>query len=136
MYMCIHVPVCVNVHLILDIIKGISINRYITVFLFFQGLYGPMICLVLVGYANCNKDAAIGLLCGAVGLNGAVYSGYMNSHLDLAPNFAGTLMGITNTFATIPGFVAPQVVGMLIDGHVSLAGLCIGHFIIYLFLFF
>ncbi|XP_042865549.1 putative inorganic phosphate cotransporter [Penaeus japonicus] len=81
------------------------------------GLYGPMICLVLVGYADCNKDAAIGLLCGAVGLNGAVYSGYMNSHLDLAPNFAGTLMGITNTFATIPGFVAPQVVGMLISGH-------------------
>ncbi|XP_069941800.1 sialin isoform X2 [Cherax quadricarinatus] len=80
------------------------------------GIYGPMVCIVLAGYAGCNRDAAIGLLCGAVGLNGAVYSGYMNSHLDIAPNFAGTLMGITNTAATIPGFVAPQVVGYLIKG--------------------
>ncbi|XP_064103173.1 putative inorganic phosphate cotransporter [Macrobrachium nipponense] len=80
------------------------------------GFYGPMVCLVLVGYAGCNKNAAIALLCGAVGLNGAVYSGYMNSHLDIAPNFAGTLMGITNTAATVPGFLAPQIVGILITG--------------------
>lgn len=81
------------------------------------GFYGPMVCLILVGYAGCNKNAAIGLLCGAVGLNGAVYSGYMNSHLDIAPNFAGTLMGITNTAATVPGFLAPQIVGILIAGE-------------------
>ncbi|XP_042238110.1 sialin-like isoform X2 [Homarus americanus] len=80
------------------------------------GIYGPMICLVLVGYAGCHKDAAIALLCGAVGLNGATLSGYINSHLDIAPNFAGTLMGITNTAATIPGFLAPQLVGYLITG--------------------
>ncbi|XP_068248075.1 putative inorganic phosphate cotransporter [Palaemon carinicauda] len=84
------------------------------------GFYGPMVCLILVGYAGCNKDAAIALLCGAVGLNGAVYSGYMNSHLDIAPNFAGTLMGITNTAATVPGFLAPQIVGMLISGKETL----------------
>ncbi|KAK7082383.1 hypothetical protein SK128_002997 [Halocaridina rubra] len=81
------------------------------------GIYGPMICLVLVGYAGCDKDKAIALLCGAVGLNGGTYSGYMNSHLDIAPNFAGTLMGITNTVATIPGFLAPIVVGYLINGN-------------------
>lgn len=81
------------------------------------GIYGPMVCLILVGYAGCNKVTAIALLCGAVGLNGAVYSGYMNSHLDIAPNFAGTLMGITNTAATAPGFLAPQVVGYLINGR-------------------
>ncbi|KAK7082379.1 hypothetical protein SK128_002993 [Halocaridina rubra] len=83
------------------------------------GMYGPMICTILVGYAGCNKYMAIGLLCGALGLIGGTYSGFRNSHLDIAPNFAGTLMGITNTAATIPGFLAPQVTGYLINGNVG-----------------
>ena len=88
-------------------------------FLPHKGIYIPMVCIVLVGYAGCNADAAIALLCCAVTANGAVYSGYMNSHLDIAPNFAGTLMGLTNAFATIPGFLAPQVVGYIINGQVT-----------------
>ncbi|KAG0719988.1 putative inorganic phosphate cotransporter [Chionoecetes opilio] len=80
------------------------------------GIYGPMVCIVLVGYAGCNRGLAILLLCLGVGLNGAVYSGYMGSHIDIAPNFAGTLMGITNCAATVPGFLAPMVVGALVDG--------------------
>jgi len=32
---------------------------------------------------------------------------------------AGTLMGITNMIATIPGFVSPTIVGVLTDGDVS-----------------
>ena len=78
-----------------------------------------MICIVLVGYAGCNRTMAILLLCLAMGTNGASFSGYINSHLDIAPNFAGTLMGLTNGAATVPGFVAPMVVGALINGEVS-----------------
>jgi len=33
--------------------------------------------------------------------------------------FAGTLMGITNMIATIPGFLSPSVVGVLTQGNVS-----------------
>lgn len=32
----------------------------------------------------------------------------------MAPDFAGTLMGITNCAATLPGIFAPYVVGMLL----------------------
>ena len=39
--------------------------------------------------------------------------------MDLSPNYAGTLMGITNTMANIAGFVAPYVVGSIIEGNVS-----------------
>lgn len=81
------------------------------------GIYGPMVCIVLVGYAGCNKILTIVLLCIGVGLNGAIYSGYMNSHLDIAPNFAGTLMGLTNCAATVPGFLAPMAVGAMINGR-------------------
>jgi len=40
-------------------------------------------------------------------------SGFGANHLDLAPIYAGTLMGLANTLATIPGFLGPQVVGTL-----------------------
>ena len=39
--------------------------------------------------------------------------------MDLAPNYAGTMMGITNTMGTIAGFIAPYVTGSIIDGNVS-----------------
>jgi len=37
--------------------------------------------------------------------------------------FAGTMMGITNTFATLPGFIGPAVVGALTNRNVSLSNL-------------
>lgn len=37
---------------------------------------------------------------------------------ELAPNFAGTLTGISNTLATIPGFLAPEVTGAIINNQV------------------
>ncbi|KAG0718549.1 Sialin [Chionoecetes opilio] len=79
------------------------------------GIYGPMLGLVAMCFVNCDKTLAIVVLCVAVGLNGAVYSGYMCSHQDLAPNLAGTLMGFTNTVATIPGFVTPVVTGIITE---------------------
>ncbi|KAL8575200.1 hypothetical protein ACOMHN_042321 [Nucella lapillus] len=35
------------------------------------------------------------------------------AHLDIAPRFAGTLYGLTNTFANVGGFVAPTLTGAL-----------------------
>ena len=78
-----------------------------------------MLCLLLIYFTKCNTIATLSLLTMAVGFNGASYSGYVSSHVDLAPNFAGTLMGITNSIANIPGFVAPLVAGVLVNGHVS-----------------
>lgn len=77
------------------------------------GIYGPMLGLIAMCFVKCDKTAAIIVLCVAVGLNGAIYSGYMCSHQDLSPNLAGTLMGITNSVAAIPGFVTPVVTGAI-----------------------
>ena len=38
-------------------------------------------------------------------------------HLDLASNFAGTLLGITNCAANMMGVVAPAVAGYLTQDH-------------------
>ncbi|XP_076045681.1 putative inorganic phosphate cotransporter [Oratosquilla oratoria] len=75
--------------------------------------YGPMLALVAMCFVNCDRTLALVVLCLAMGLNGAVYCGYTSSHMDLAPNFAGTLMGLTNSFGTIPGIAAPSVTGAI-----------------------
>nr|XP_053635789.1 sialin-like [Cherax quadricarinatus] len=81
------------------------------------GIFGPMLGLIAMCFVNCDEKLAMGVLCVAVGLNGAVYSGYMSSHQDLSPNLAGSLLGLTNTVATIPGFVSPVVTGSITEGN-------------------
>lgn len=57
------------------------------------------------------------LLTVAVGCNGCIYSGEQSAMLDIAPNFAGTLMGVINALGNTMGFVAPTIVGYIIKGH-------------------
>lgn len=60
----------------------------------------PGLALIGLGYAK-STELAVTLLTVAVGLNAGTYLGYMVKHMDLAPVFAGTLMGITNGIANI-----------------------------------
>ncbi|VVC38177.1 Major facilitator superfamily,Major facilitator superfamily domain [Cinara cedri] len=41
-------------------------------------------------------------------------SGYSVNHLDVAPQYAGILYGISNTFASIPGIVSPMVTSKIV----------------------
>lgn len=41
------------------------------------------------------------------------------NHLDVAPQHASVLMGISNTFATIPGIVSPIITGYIVTTPVS-----------------
>ncbi|CAH1154511.1 unnamed protein product [Phaedon cochleariae] len=62
------------------------------------GLFVPAIALVLV--ANIRTDqsgSAVALLVAAVAFNSACMSGFIVNHMDLSPNHAGILMGISNT---------------------------------------
>ena len=52
---------------------------------------------------------------------GAMFAGVFSNHTDIAPNFAGLLMGMTNMCATVPGFLVPALVGSLTDGVPGLA---------------
>ena len=79
----------------------------------------PAACLVAINYAGCNKGLVIALLCATVGINGFQFSSLQVNHIDIAPNFAGTLMGFTNCVANIMGFLAPMIIGNIVSGHVS-----------------
>jgi ACS family sodium-dependent inorganic phosphate cotransporter len=40
------------------------------------------------------------------------------NHLDIAPQHAGVLMGISNTVATLPGIISPLVTGFIVQNEV------------------
>ena len=39
--------------------------------------------------------------------------------MELAPNYTGTLVGISNTLGNLLGIVAPYLAGMITNGDVS-----------------
>ncbi|XP_071038090.1 sialin isoform X2 [Parasteatoda tepidariorum] len=81
------------------------------------GFFGPGLCAVAITLIGCRPIIIIILLSLSFGLNGFIYSGFMVNHVDMSPRFAGTLFGITNGIATLPGFVAPAF-----DGYVLQSG--------------
>ncbi|XP_013411028.1 sialin [Lingula anatina] len=81
------------------------------------GLMFPAVFLICVTIIKCNHILAVLFLSMAVGLEGMIYAGFNVNHLDIAPAYAGTLYGLTNLAATIPGFLGPQVVGILTDNN-------------------
>ncbi|XP_055545792.1 putative inorganic phosphate cotransporter isoform X2 [Wyeomyia smithii] len=80
------------------------------------GLWIPMCALLGLAFVPAGQtDLAIGLLTAAVGINAATYLGFQVNHIDLAPNHAGTMMGITNCAANIMSIIAPLIVGQVLD---------------------
>nr|XP_023022715.1 putative inorganic phosphate cotransporter isoform X1 [Leptinotarsa decemlineata] len=79
------------------------------------GLIVPAIALIYLGNTGADEhNKAITLLVIAVGVNSAIYCGFNVNHMDISPNHAGTLMGITNGASNICGIVAPLVVQLLV----------------------
>ncbi|KAJ8916857.1 hypothetical protein NQ315_005864 [Exocentrus adspersus] len=73
----------------------------------------PMICFIILCYIGCQRVLAVVLMTVAVMCIGGMFCGFLSNHIDIAPNFAGTLMAVTNTVATIPGITVPIFVGAL-----------------------
>ncbi|KAG9350533.1 hypothetical protein JZ751_026899 [Albula glossodonta] len=75
----------------------------------FVGMVGPAVFLVAAGYTGCNYILAVAFLTLSSSLGGLCSSGFSISQLEIAPSYAGILLGMSNTFATIPGMVGPVI---------------------------
>ncbi|MEE2785052.1 MAG: ACS family MFS transporter [Pseudomonadota bacterium] len=64
---------------------------------------------------------AITVMCIGNALGAFVTGGFAINHMDIAPNHAGKLMGITNTFGTIPGIIGVTVSGYILEATGSWA---------------
>ncbi|XP_028578610.2 sialin isoform X2 [Podarcis muralis] len=73
------------------------------------GMIGPAVFLVAAGFIGCDYEMAVAFVTISTTLGGFSTSGYSINHLDIAPSYAGILLGITNSFGTIPGMVGPLV---------------------------
>ena len=82
----------------------------------------PALCFIGVSFAGCDRQAAVALMTLGTMFIAGMYCGFLSNHIDIAPNYAGTLMALTNTAATIPGFIVPVFVGEMTHGNVSLQG--------------
>ncbi|XP_076684355.1 putative inorganic phosphate cotransporter isoform X2 [Andrena cerasifolii] len=79
------------------------------------GQWIPAAALIALGYVDKeHTKIAVALLVLAVASNIAIYCGHNVNHMDLSPNFAGTLMGITNTAANICSILAPLVTSVIV----------------------
>lgn len=79
-----------------------------------SGLLGAAIFILLVQFAE-SAGIAVLMLSAVMGFTAFTVLGYGTNYLDIAPNHAGLLMGITNTVGTIPGVVGVALTGFLID---------------------
>ncbi|KAG7197875.1 hypothetical protein KM043_016119 [Ampulex compressa] len=78
----------------------------------------PSIFLIVIAYIGCDRVTSTILLAASIVICGAIFVGHLCNQNDLAPNYAGILMGITNTPGTISAFILPALVGALMEsGH-------------------
>lgn len=85
------------------------------------GLLGPALCLSLVPLVGCDARAALLCLISGMALYGFTVGGQSPLALDIAPDFAGTVMGIVNCMGNLSGMLAPLVTGYIIEHDESLA---------------
>ena len=84
------------------------------------GFGGIASALAVVGYVE-TAWAAIAVMSVGTALGAFVTGGFAVNHMDIAPKYAGTLMGITNTAGTIPGIIGVYVSGLILEATGSWA---------------
>ena len=62
----------------------------------------PSVAIVIVGFIS-NTTLSVIVLTIAVGASGACSAGFATSHLDIAPQYGGLLLGFSNCLATVAG---------------------------------
>lgn len=102
-------------YVIVNGIVSVAVARKVTNSI---GLYVPAAALLTLGLISGSEgditDVTLALLFIAVGINSCCFCGYNVNHIDLSPNHAGTLMGITNGLSNIFSIIAPLTVQYIV----------------------
>lgn len=132
--------------LLLDLIITREYVTKLTAYKIFNGItaLGPALTLLLVTVVGCDTVSILVLLALNGLFLGAQYTGNSINLLLLAPNFSGTMLGISNTFANGAGILAPYAVGLLTNNNQTItawnivfyisAGIGVVTYVVYLIL--
>ncbi|CAL1301543.1 unnamed protein product [Larinioides sclopetarius] len=80
-------------------------------------LLGPAMCMIAIPLFKCDANAVVVLLTSAMALFGLCGGGDVSVIVDMAPDFAGKIFGVSNAIASIPGILAPVVAGYFLEGN-------------------
>ncbi|VDM94113.1 unnamed protein product [Onchocerca ochengi] len=72
---------------------------------------------LLLGTTEMSRLLVLVSLIISVGLGGLAWSAFSVNSLDIAPQYAGHLMGLSNTLATLPGMISPLFVGAVVKNQ-------------------
>merc|ERR1712226_687401 len=78
------------------------------------GAFTGAALLFISAVYSSSSGGSLACIVGATGLSGISAAGFLPNHLDIAPQYAGILMGITGTAGTIPGIASPMVTGIIV----------------------
>ena len=78
--------------------------------MFLAALSLSAVSIFSCGYLGTPQAAAIALVSVGIGANGLINAGMVTNIIDLAPQYAGILMGLCNTVGTVPGMIGPIIV--------------------------
>lgn len=81
------------------------------------GFIGPAVFLTIISFVPLTNapGAVVVLMVITIGLAGFVRAGYTVNHLDIAPRYASVIFSTSTTIAIIPGIVAVQLTGYMLD---------------------
>lgn len=74
---------------------------------------GPALFIVGASYAGCNRVLVVAMIALSMTLMGAALPSMKVNGLDLSPNYAGSLMALTNGIGAFTGIITPYIVGVL-----------------------
>ncbi|XP_046681259.1 putative inorganic phosphate cotransporter [Homalodisca vitripennis] len=78
-----------------------------------SAFWGAAAALTSLSFVSSAAGAVV-LLTYTVGLSAGIIPGYISNHLDLAPNFTGLLLGITNGLGSIGSILATLFAGFIV----------------------
>lgn len=73
----------------------------------------PATFTVIASYAGCDRLSVVICFTLAMAFNGNYYPGMRVNALDLSPNYAGTIMAITNGAGALAGIAVPSFIGYM-----------------------
>ena len=92
-------------------------------------LVGSAFCFLAAGFAAPplqHRDALLGAQQGWVtmglGILALASPSYNSNYIEIGGRFSGVLSAMGNTFATLPGILAPVLTGLVVDAHGCVTG--------------
>ncbi|CAL4140760.1 unnamed protein product, partial [Meganyctiphanes norvegica] len=78
------------------------------------------VCMLTLTFFMCDRSTAHIVFFISQSLGGLSVAGFLSNYMDIAPNFTGTINGISNGIGTTTGWLAPMITGALVNKQQTL----------------